>query len=630
MKTNYPSFIYNNETFIILPGSRFTKKELTSRLHLIGIDGNYQDKNSLVSLYESSLKDNQNKLKLLPLLRKDTDYTTSQIAKSTRTSLPQSVMSSNTSQNKVMNISYDVQPFGTKEQKISIIKPMNTNKNQYSDNPFFSNNISQNQSNNSFNYNSSNLNNTNNFNKTTDNNHSTYSINQDIYLSKKNDNSIISNNNNTIFNPKVEEQINRNSSNSVNFVNNRMTNNTQFGDSKMNNINQNSSNFTNIGNKQYQEDFRNSNNFMNNKNMSNNTENQRFSYQTNNYGNSRNTNNDNQKSLNEQNQYLKLEQRLPNSEMELSNTQIFNKSNLNASQLNNNDNRKMFTNLPQDNSQYLELGQRIPSSEFDANNYNNYNDSRNMNTGTFNNNYNNEMNRSNYNNQMNQGITIETRKNHNLAKGDEENNEEENIGEYNNIIHREPDEISTFSIFSNLRNLRNYPFYKNRKIILFHLIIVILILCFAICFLSFINNSWDSIVDFFYNFFQLLIDPVRLIQSIGSFFASIFFGAINNLFIIIPLIIACFLGFNYYKKYALKKRIKEIFKKIVRDLSNNSISNQRTISEDDIYQRYLKNEGISYKEFNDKYLPVLRKLRRNENGLKIYNIDGKVFWELPE
>ena len=59
MKTEYPTFTYNNETFILIPGSRFTRKELKTRLNIMGIeDNNNQSKNYLINLYESALKNN--------------------------------------------------------------------------------------------------------------------------------------------------------------------------------------------------------------------------------------------------------------------------------------------------------------------------------------------------------------------------------------------------------------------------------------------------------------------------------------------------------------------------------------------------------------------------------------------
>ena len=52
MSMNYPMFTSNNESVILFPGSRFSKKELLSRLHEIdpNID-NTLDKNNLIKIY---------------------------------------------------------------------------------------------------------------------------------------------------------------------------------------------------------------------------------------------------------------------------------------------------------------------------------------------------------------------------------------------------------------------------------------------------------------------------------------------------------------------------------------------------------------------------------------------------
>ena len=38
MQTKYPSFIFNNESFIIIPGHLFKKDDLKSRLNMMGVD----------------------------------------------------------------------------------------------------------------------------------------------------------------------------------------------------------------------------------------------------------------------------------------------------------------------------------------------------------------------------------------------------------------------------------------------------------------------------------------------------------------------------------------------------------------------------------------------------------------
>jgi len=112
----------------------------------MGIEvNNNLDKSTLIDLYESALKDNKNKLKIISQLRKDTDNINSKLAMSQRQSLPHNIISSNISKNKAMNISYEVKPLNSREQIINIVKPIHTNKGQYTQNPFTSSSMNQKQ-----------------------------------------------------------------------------------------------------------------------------------------------------------------------------------------------------------------------------------------------------------------------------------------------------------------------------------------------------------------------------------------------------------------------------------------------------------------------------------------------------
>ena len=541
MQTKYPSFTYNNESFIIIPGSSFSRKELKTRLSLMGVDdNNRQDKTFLINLYESTLKDNQNKLKIIPQLRKDTDNITSKLAMSQRQSLPSNIISNNPSQLKSMNISYDIQPFNLKEKQINFVQPMNTNKGQYSQNPFISSNISINQDYNAFNYeysnntekslnnnyekyHNNNLNSIYNFNNSiNDKNNSSSFITKEIHLKKNNDNSIISNSNNSrLFNQKIQDQINRDSTQKAKYI---LITKQYKEDLIDNNININNNNYSNNNTyiKQYEE--KSINTLDNNNNQK---DNRRYAYQS-------------------ENNFI-----------------INNDFNVD---------KKTFTNFPNE-SQYSEPKNFIFDSSNNLNNTPNFNNSSYLDNPSNNKSNNNEINYSNYNNQI---INEEHGKQF-LSKGD------------NNLIvntQRDPDEVSNFSFFSKFKNIKNYPFYKNGKLICFHTILLILILSFAIGILHLINYSLENISDYF----EIFTEPLRLIESIFSFISAILFGTINYFYITIPLIIFAAYGYYYFKKYFLRKRIKEIFQKIKEDLINdNSISNEnKTISEDNIYSKYVK------------------------------------------
>ena len=74
MSTEYSSFIYDQESVILKPGEQFSINELKSRLNQMGIyANNLQDKSELKNLYESSLQNNANKIKIFDKLKKDTE-----------------------------------------------------------------------------------------------------------------------------------------------------------------------------------------------------------------------------------------------------------------------------------------------------------------------------------------------------------------------------------------------------------------------------------------------------------------------------------------------------------------------------------------------------------------------------
>ena len=73
----------------------------------------------------------------------------------------------------------------------------------------------------------------------------------------------------------------------------------------------------------------------------------------------------------------------------------------------------------------------------------------------------------------------------------------------------------------------------------------------------------------------------------------------------------------------------EDFRKILDDLRTDD--ENRSISEEDIYRKYVQGYGISWKKFEKNYLPILRKMRGKNHKLKEFseNIEGKPvkFWE---
>lgn len=578
MESKYSSFKYNGEPITIIPGCYFSKNDLKNRLHLMGIEcNNIQDKNTLINLYESSLKDNKNKIKVISQLKKDTENLNVRKSMSLRQSVPSNFNSFNNSQNKMANISCEVNPFNSREQLINIIKPMHTNKGQYAQNPFISSSITQNQSSNNNSINFSNISNINNY---KNNSKKLYESKDNINNNKSNLTDTYNyNNNNSSFisNQEMYFKQNENKDNSFNDnSNSRIINQQSENEINNNNISNSSNNIKNdIGikyNKQYEEKLNNYYNINDSK---------RLTYQENNYS--------------KHNHIIKE------------------------------DNRKTYTNTA--NQLLYENKDNNPlNASLNSNEKNYYNSHKNQD-------YENLQNSNINNNSMGLSSNLNYQKSNmdNLQNSSVENlnqiitpREKEEIVDFsNNLPKRDQDEVSTFSFFST-SNLKNYSLYKNRKYICAHILVLSLILICTIVILRCIEDSWESIIEL----------PRRIIGGIYSFFTSLFFGAFEYWFITIPFIIICIIFFSYFKKLFFKKKCEKIFKKIRQDLiANNNYNDNMGITEDQIYQRYFKVEGISYPLFIKKYLPILMKLKQKDPKIGIYSLIqdeniNVVYWKI--
>ena len=564
----YPSFNLNGEKILLVPGSRFSKNELKFRLKEMNIKNiNSENKEYLNQLYDSSINDYQNCLKIIGSLKRDTNNMNSKLEKSQRQSMPPNLTASNNlSQNKVMNISYDVKnyPPNSREQQIRIIKPIHTNKGRYVQNPFISS-VTGSYFNNSYNNNINNLNL-----KTSNNANINSGMNEfnnmaDIKGDRlKNNNNYLSNN--------YEFNLEKSNISNINKVNN----NSSF-------LSDNNNLFKNNGPKAYEEintDVYNNKEEIINKELNNDFPHN--SYNNNqsilNYDKSKNLELDNLETTpegnDERNNYKKTSKRLTYQPDSLKND-IYS---------NNQKNRRTLANKPHS----ININE-IP-----------YNDvMKNASTNS-----NNNINLSNDNN----------------------NKEEENIYIQNK---KEPDEVShysAFSFFTAFDNFKKYPFYKNRKFILIHLLVLLAILCLAISLFHTINNSWSRVTESFSG---------GLFENMLSYISSLLLFPIDHWFISIPIIILIFVFYMIMKKYFFKKRCQEIYERIVRDLSE-SENDDRSISEDDICRKYSQLYGIKYKSFMEKYLPQIRKLRRNDekNRIKLSAVNEHnqdiIYWRINE
>ena len=544
MSQNYHVYNLNNETIVVLPGARFTKNELISRLHEINKDvSNYKDKKGLASLYDSFLMDDRNKLLLINRLRKDTEFFKSKLSISQRQSIFESNANTmfNNSKNKVLNISYDVKPFTENksiQQEITISKPNNINGNSNYQNTYISSNINQKQENGN-------------------------------YKNSCNDNQLRNNYSN-------------NYSNSRNFKNNNQSNiNISYSNNQFNNNNNYNQSQISVQNK-YENSSNNINNNIDNKEYNNNSYIQSQINIQKNFADNVDKNIDNNKG------YIKY-----NNEDNINYNQKYEekinpviKRNDNSSYFQDNSNdQKIFTNIKTPNTINIQDSKSNNNNQTNNNTYKNINNFKNI---SFN------PSQNPFQEDNGQNMIIEEPRQSNISNEDEQENQS------NPPNKREP--------------------YKEPTLL------SLLIVLITIGQIFLIYKYWNSIVE-------IITNPSRIISTILGFVSYLFFGSIRNLWIIIPLILLVAVVAVLYQQYFFKNRCKEIIKKIKEYLLNNQdMGENNIITEDDIYQRIVKNYGISYEEFKRKYINALRKMRRDEPRLKMsgQNINGKdiITWYL--
>ena len=103
----YPTCQIDDEIFFILPGSRFTRNELKSRLHQMNLDCNeVQDKKQLVTLYDSALNGHrQNKISIINSLRSDTEMIKKKLGQSPKKTPDTQIIQLNQNNQKIVNYS---------------------------------------------------------------------------------------------------------------------------------------------------------------------------------------------------------------------------------------------------------------------------------------------------------------------------------------------------------------------------------------------------------------------------------------------------------------------------------------------------------------------------------------------
>lgn len=293
-------------------------------------------------------------------------------------------------------------------------------------------------------------------------------------------------------------------------------------------------------------------------------------------------------------------------------------NNYKEEEINNNKYIRHSRNFQNNETPYPDLN----NNDINNNIYNNRNNNYNYN---YNNNY--QKQDIEYNNNINNKEKIYTNNPEDYTPYDDNqnnNNINENLINMNNneenIKMREPDEESNFSLFSAFSSFKN-----NSKQICCHVLTGVIIICLALGILYLYRIFFETINGFFSHLFEIVTHPDEIIAST--------FGVLRNYWYIIPIILICLIIIvSLLKNYKLKKRCEEIMKKIVEDLSCDE--ENRTISEEDIYRKYVQQYGISWEKFKKRYLPLLAKMRSKNKNLKTFSeiVEGKnvVFWEFQE
>jgi hypothetical protein len=106
MSSEYEKFTNNEETVIIKPGEEFSMNELKQRLKLMGIDaGSFQNKSALINYYDTLIKLDEKKLKIMDKLKHDTEiYEFTKIIRKNKTMMQIPI---NGIMNKEMNIQHE-------------------------------------------------------------------------------------------------------------------------------------------------------------------------------------------------------------------------------------------------------------------------------------------------------------------------------------------------------------------------------------------------------------------------------------------------------------------------------------------------------------------------------------------
>ncbi len=602
------TFNYKNYKLKIVNGENFSLNQLKSRLHQMGIPFNENEKKKksyYSQLYNQSIRNNNNKMKIINLLINDSIDDPNnlnlkrELIKEENT-IPQKIPKLNET-----DFHYNQETSQKNPNSNNFINMMNYNYNN--NNNMYNNNV-QNQFNPQRNISNNNFNND-------FKNHNTNRIGINNNLQNGNEGNHIK------INQNIHNQFHNLSPNKDNINN-------------YNNINTQYHKYTNYQNNPNQNYYK-TNNVSYNTPVQNINENQDIHHHL------------NQNNLNQTTNQLK------NNNKDYNGNKANNIGNTNLINQNELPNVKLSFKNPND----VNISSSINGQNL---NYQNQNDNNNNNSS---NNYTteiyNKMNNINQQTNMNLHNSINMNNQYNNQDGNDDDNEintsqkikdfdtiqnnsvsildTQNTKLYNN--HNLPNQYSYNN--NNYNNEPNKPFFNEERLSnIYTLLSVILTMGALGIFIYLISKYNLKIINFTQNGLNTITNPKK-------FFGEFILGNLLSLFNLLKkvvwdyLLFILFIGFLIVIFFVLKiKREKkiilnQIFEDIKRRLneifnSNNEYSMIGGIPEKDIIKIYSDKYNISYDVFNKNYMPYLRDMRRNNINIKIkemnYKGENQLIW----
>ena len=268
---------------------------------------------------------------------------------------------------------------------------------------------------------------------------------------------------------------------------------------------------------------------------------------------------------------------------------------------------------------------------------NDYNNKRRL-SNQYNDNY---KQKNNYNN-----LNKNERKNNNMEiyqeNESENNNNSINIpvnNNKNNLINRKRyrnyalEKINEENYLEEEENLDNNPDIENKnniELLLYILFLIIggLLIYFVLKIIFRVSNTLTEGVT---QTVRIVTNPRRLFRElIWGLIKSILMGILYEyIYITLPLAILSFVIYMLKQRREFNKLCKQIIEDIKKDLENKM---DKSISENEIIDKYSKKYNIDKNIFIKKYLKALRELRKKDHSLKLSQNNNKgvteTFWEL--